>query len=86
MAAGVSFCIRRFYGILRGCQDRHLLLQRQIIVQRADRVGNAIGMRVPPRRVGETDIPQILQQNVTVGDGRMPGGLRDFTMMYLATL
>lgn len=86
MAAGVSFLHTQVLRDLEGLPRPPLIIAETNYRTRADRVGNAIGMRVPPRRVGETDIPQILQQNVTVGDGRMPGGLRDFTMMYLATL
>ncbi len=52
-------------------------------MSRAYRVGFASGMDVPPRKVRGLSIPQILEQNVEVGDGYEPIGLRDFMVMYL---
>lgn len=49
----------------------------------AHNVGLAVGMRVPSRDVYGGSVPQVLTQNVRVGDGKSPEGLRDFTMMYL---
>lgn len=49
----------------------------------AHNVGLAAGMAVPLREIYGRKVPQVLMQNVRVGDGQMPEGLRDFTMMYL---
>ncbi|MEK7532952.1 MAG: hypothetical protein AAB542_00805 [Patescibacteria group bacterium] len=49
----------------------------------AHNVGLAAGMVVPSRNMFGRKIPQTLMQNVRVGDGKIPDGLRDFTMMYL---
>jgi len=84
MAAGVSFLHAQVLRDLEELSRPPLIIAETNYLTRADWVGNAVGMRVPLRQVGQTDIPQILQQNVVVGDGRMPEGLRDFTMMYLA--
>lgn len=46
-------------------------------------VGNAVGMEVPKVQIGTLDVPQALIQNVTIGDGFEPNGLRNFTMMYI---
>jgi hypothetical protein len=45
--------------------------------------GFSAGLRVPERTIFEGKASQILQQNVTVGDGIAPAGLRDFAFMYL---
>lgn len=84
MAAGVSFLHAQVLWDLEELPRPPLIIAETNYRTRADWVGNAVGMRVPLRQVGETYIPQILQQNVAVGDGHTPGGLRDFTMMYLA--
>lgn len=42
-------------------------------------VGHGSGLRVPRREFA----PQILRQNVTVGDNKIPAGLRDFVFMYM---
>lgn len=49
----------------------------------AHNVGLAAGMAVSPRELSGRRVPQVLMQNVRVGDGKEPDGLRDFTMMYL---
>ncbi|MBI5619450.1 hypothetical protein HY950_00625 [Candidatus Gottesmanbacteria bacterium] len=49
----------------------------------AHRAGFAAAMDVAPRRIGRGYVSQALIQNVRVGDGRIPDGIRDFTMMYL---
>lgn len=49
----------------------------------AHHVGFAAAMDVAPRIIGRGYVPQTLMQNVRVGDGLEPEGLRDFTMMYL---
>jgi len=52
----------------------------------AHHVGFAAGMEVPSRSHEGRSIPQMLIQNVGVGDGLLPKGpesKRDFTMMYL---
>lgn len=46
---------------------------------RSDRAGHASGFRIPPRHYAN----QILSQHVTVDDGVLPKGLRDFTFVYL---
>lgn len=84
MAAGVSFLHAQILRDLEELARPPLIIAETNYLTRADRVGNAVGMRVPLRHVGEIYIPQILQQNVAVGDGLIPDGLRDFTMMYLA--
>lgn len=49
----------------------------------AHNVGLAAGMALSPRELSGGSVPQVLMQNVRVGDGKEPDGLRDFTMMYL---
>lgn len=49
----------------------------------AHRVGFASGMDVPARSVFGADIPQMLIQNVRVGDGLTPDGERDFTLLHI---
>jgi hypothetical protein len=49
---------------------------------RADLIGNRVGFSIPPRNFAA----QILKQNVRVGDGEEPTGLRDFSFMYLPQL
>jgi len=49
----------------------------------AHHVGFASGMEVPTRTIHGRAIPQMLIQNVRVGDGLQPDGKRDFTMMHL---
>lgn len=49
----------------------------------AHRVGFASGMDVPARSVFGADIPQMLIQNVRVGDGLSPDGERDFTLLHI---
>lgn len=68
---------------LSGLPRRPLIIAETNFSTRSDFVGNAVGMVIPARSIGETTIPQILVQNVVVGDGIMPEGLRDFTMMYI---
>jgi hypothetical protein len=46
---------------------------------RADLTGNRVGFSIPPRNFAT----QILKQNVKVGDGESPMGLRDFSFMHL---
>jgi hypothetical protein len=52
----------------------------------AHRVGFGAGMEVPKRTMFGMTVPQILVQNVEVGDGQSPVGLRDFTMLYVPRL
>lgn len=49
----------------------------------AHHVGFASGMEVPTREIQGRALPQMLIQNVRVGDGLSPDGKRDFTMMHL---
>ncbi|OGH15698.1 MAG: hypothetical protein A3C22_01435 [Candidatus Levybacteria bacterium RIFCSPHIGHO2_02_FULL_37_10] len=51
---------------------------------RADRTGSKAGFRTPERIVKKSRVRQILEQNVTIGDGSNAGkGLRDFNFMHL---
>ncbi len=50
---------------------------------RADRTGHGVGMIVAPRSAESFPVPQVLRQNVAIGDGLRPEHLRDFTMMYI---
>ncbi len=49
----------------------------------AHHVGFAAGMDVAPREIHGRPVSQMLIQNVRVGDGYVPDGARDFTMMHL---
>lgn len=59
-----------------------LIIAETNLLSRAFYVGDAAAMIVPPQP-GEIKIPQVLIQNVAVGDGLEPSGLRDFAVMYL---
>lgn len=50
---------------------------------RSDHVGHSAGMIVAGRSIGPFPVPQVLRQNVAIGDGLRPERLRDFTMMYI---
>lgn len=52
-------------------------------MSKAYRVGLASGMSVGPHSVRGLLVPQILEQHVTVGDGYLPQGLREFIPMFL---
>lgn len=50
----------------------------------AHHVGFAAGMEVPARNFGGRFLPQMLIQNVRVGDGLSPDRKRDFTLMHVS--
>lgn len=52
-------------------------------MSKAHRVGLASGMKIAPNSMSGLNIPHILEQHVTVGDGHQPVGLRDFVPAYL---
>ncbi len=49
---------------------------------RSDKAGQRAGFKIPPR----DRAPQILVQNVTVNDGMLASGVRDFTFMHLPAI
>ncbi len=64
--------------------SRHpIVIAETNFTTRVDNVGHASGMQVPDRNVCGFVIPQVLRQNVSVGDGMRPERLRDFTMMFI---
>lgn len=58
---------------------RPLIYAECNFMSRSDRAGHAIGFRIPEREIAN----QINVQNVSVGDGQNPVGLRDFSFMRL---
>lgn len=60
-----------------------LLIAETNFITSAHRVAYGVGMQVPPRTVGGVHIPQLLIQNVYVGDGKSDRPYRDFVMMFL---
>jgi hypothetical protein len=65
-------------------EQKPLIVAETNFMSGAHNVGFAAGMEVPPRRLAGHAISQMLIQNVRVGDGLVPDGLRDFTMMHLS--
>lgn len=82
MAATVADLHNHVVSDLEDCSLPPLVIAETNFTSDAFRVGWAAGMEVPNRRDGR--IPaQMLVQNVEVGDGYEPHGLRDFVFMYL---
>lgn len=80
MAATVSYLHAQ---VLRDVPNAHIFAETNFRT-RAHRVGFAAGMEVPERNVCGMRVPQILVQNVEVGDGLDPEGLRDFTLLHVS--
>ncbi len=81
MAANISFLTAQ---VMRDLRDTDPLIIAETNFQsQAFRAGVASGLSVPPRQIGNLFVPQVLRQNVGIGDGNGTG-LRDFIMMYLS--
>lgn len=83
MAADNAYLIAQVLHDLSMSHIRPVLFAETNFMSRAHRVGFASGMDVPLFHLGNRGVPQILEQNVAVGDGHLPPGLRDFTVMYV---
>jgi hypothetical protein len=83
MSATVGYLHAQVVDSMRNSEHPRIVIAETNIYSGAHFVGNAVGMEVPPRQIGSLFVPQTLVQNVEVGDGIMPAGLRDFSMMYL---
>ena len=83
MAGTVAHLHGQILEDLSSLYPRPIIVAETNFMTRADLVGNAVGMQVPPRNIGGFFVPQILRQNVAIGDGKTSDELRDFTMMYL---
>jgi hypothetical protein len=81
MAATVSHLHAQVFRDLEG--QNPLIIAETNYWSGAHNVGFAAGMDVAPREIAGGKVPQTLMQNVAVGDGIEPSGLRDFTMMYV---
>ncbi len=80
MAATVAAVNGQVLHSLRNSPNGHPLIYAECnFTSRSDRVGHAVGLRIPSRYYAR----QILAQNVTLDDGVEPAGLRDFSFMYL---
>lgn len=67
---------------LSGCSPK--IIAETNFRTRADRVGFAAGMDVPLRQFRGRFLPQMLIQNVRVGDGFESDRKRDFTLMHIS--
>ncbi len=67
---------------LAGCRPK--IIAETNYRTRADRVGFAAGMEVPTRVLRGRFLPQMLIQNVRVGDGFESDRKRDFTLMHVS--
>ena len=84
LAAGcVSYLHAQIFSDLEMLDCPPVIIAETNFMSRADRVGYSSGMRIPPRWIEGIFVPQILCQNVSVGDGLSEAPLRDFTMMYI---
>ena len=82
MSATVSHLHAQIFRDL--ASENPLIIAETNFRSRAHNVGFAAGMDVPPRIIEGSPVYQTLIQNVSVGDGLTPEGLRDFTMMYIS--
>lgn len=83
MAGTVAYLHGQILEDLSSLHPQPIIVAETNFMTRADLVGNAVGMQVPPRNLNGFFVPQILRQNVGIGDGITDDELRDFTMMYL---
>jgi len=83
MAAYNTYLIAQVLRDLSTLHPAPLLFAETNYMSSAHRVGFASGMDIARVSMGDSRVQQILVQNVSVGDGYMPEGLRDFTMMYV---
>jgi hypothetical protein len=85
MAGAVAFLNAQILTDLEEISPRPLIFAETNYMSKAHRVGMAVGMEVPPYGVAGIPLIQVLEQNVNVGDGYEPEGLRDFTVEYVTS-
>jgi hypothetical protein len=84
-AATVSHLNTQIIHDMEEGNDAYTIIAETNFRSGAYRVGNGTGMSIPHRDRGGVIVPQVLVQNVAVGDGLDPAGMRDFIMMYLGS-
>lgn len=82
-AATVSHLHTQVIDDMERGNEPYVIIAETNYLSGAYRLGNGSALRIPMRQFNHVTIPQILVQNVAVGDGLAPQGLRDFIMMYL---
>lgn len=83
MKATVAYNIAQVLEDLSTLEKPLVLIAETNYITAAYRVSYGVGMRVPERRIKDVHVPQLLIQNVNIGDGASEASYRDFVMMYL---